>query len=102
MIVRVDETGAVTLESPADFTRFHVEVHGISVQDAGVALQRAGAGRLGGDNRAFIARKGLVDLAGAAADEAWLGGLEKMIAYAKRKGWWDEATGAIAAHVESR
>jgi hypothetical protein len=101
MIVRIED-GVVSLDSPADFARFHVELIGTSADDAEFALSSAKAGRMIGDEKALIAVEGLVRLAGALADQAWREQLEGMIGYAKKKDWWDEATGSIAAHVERK
>jgi hypothetical protein len=104
VIVRIEGSNvdAVSLASPEDFTRFHVELIGTSADDAELALVACKAGRMIGDEKALIAVDGLVRLAGELADETWRAKLDGMIAYAQKKGWWDEATRSIAAHIETR
>lgn len=102
MIIRIDGAapGAVSLEEARDFTRFHIEVRSAGGWEAAhQALAYDGTGRLVDREHGFVAVEGLRRLAGAHADAAWSAELEKMLTYAKKKGWWDEASAAIAAHV---
>jgi hypothetical protein len=103
MIVRIDgpAPGAVTLEGPDDFTRFHVEVRGLAAwEEADAALGTAHVGHVADRECGFVSVDGLKRLAGPRADAAWSAELEKMLAYAKKKGWWDEASQSIGAHLE--
>lgn len=103
MIVRIDgpQPSAVTLEGAEDFTRFRVEVRGLDTwEEAHAALQAANVGRVADREHGFVSVDGLERLAGAHVTEAWRAGLEKMLAYARKKGWWEEATRSIAAHLE--
>ncbi len=90
----------VSLEEPDDTARFHVSVQGGT--DHGLAygaLVDAAAGRLDGDD-AWISVDAVRRMATGRVDEAWDGALDAMLAYARGKGWFDEAGHAIRAHVE--
>ena len=91
---------AVTLEEPADTTRFHVAV--IGGTDAAMvfgALVDAAAGRLEGED-AFITVDAVRRMANGRVEPEWDGELTKMIEFARSKGWFDDAGHAIRAHVE--
>jgi hypothetical protein len=86
--------GTSALEAPDDLERFSVEIVGVG--DEAVAL--APFGHLDGEH-AWIA----IDMVRAAAhdrvgddwDERFVG----MVAYAGTKGWLDEDSGTLRAHV---
>lgn len=91
---------SVTLEEPNDTTRFHVSVAG--AQDpARLAEVLAGGdvGWLAGED-AFVRIDTLRSLAAGRVDETWPSEFEKMVEYARGKGWLDDAGDAIQAHVE--
>jgi hypothetical protein len=103
MYLRVDlgeSPPVVSLEEPDDTERFHVAV--IGGRDAGLvfgALVDAAAGRLEGDD-ALITVDAVRRLAAGRVGPEWDGELDKMIGYARSKGWLDETGHAIRAHVE--
>ena len=91
---------SVMLEEPEDTKRFHVAVTG--GRDPAMvfgALVDAAAGRLEGDD-AYVTVDAVRRLAGDRVGPEWEADLEAMIAFAKSKGWFDEAGHAIRAHVE--
>ena len=90
----------VTLEEPADCTRFHVQAAGPR-DEAGLAaaLARSGAGRMQGDD-AFIVIDAVRSMAKSQVDEGWYTDFAQMLDYAAGKGWRDAGGGAIQAHVE--
>ena len=90
----------VSLEEAADTKRFHVEVAG-GTDRALVfgALVDAAAGRLEGDD-AWITIDALRRLAAAQADPDWDTDFAAMLDYARGKGWLDDTTHAIRAHIE--
>jgi hypothetical protein len=100
--VRMDETPAeMTLEEPADCTRFHVAVDG-GARDAAhldEVLRAAGAGRGDGDD-ARIAVDAVRRMAVGRVGRDWARDFDGMLAYARGKGWLDDTDGTIAAHVE--
>jgi hypothetical protein len=103
MFLKVDLAPApptVTLEEPEDTQQFHVAV--VGGKDWGLvfgALVDAAAGRLEGED-AFITVDAVRRLAEGRVPESWNGDVDKMIEYARSKGWFDDETHAIRAHVE--
>lgn len=90
----------VTLEEPEDTKRFHVAV--VGGKDWGLvfgAMVDAAAGRLE-DEDAFVTVDAVRRLAAGRVGPTWDEELAKMIEYAKSKGWFDETTHAIRAHLE--
>lgn len=101
MIIRADlDASHVTLVDPDDFRGFHVAVTGGGADDDRVDAVLARFGRLDGD-QAWITVDAVVLLAGRPDDDEWRAGLDGMVAYAREKGFWDEASGAIRAHIEA-
>ncbi len=90
----------VSLEEPDDTGRFHVTVRG-GTDRALVfgALVDAAAGRLDGDE-AWITVDAIRRLAGSQVGPDWETAFEAMLDYARSKGWLDETTHAVQAHVE--
>ena len=103
MFVKVDLTPApptVTLEEPEDTKQFHVAV--VGGKDWGLvfgALVDAAAGRLEGED-AFITVDAVRRLADGRVPDGWNDDVDTMIEYARSKGWFDDETHAIRAHVE--
>lgn len=101
MIVSVDSSGSVSLIDPEVFTAFSVRTAADGV-DAGTALAAAGVGAaIPGDDEVLVSIEWVrarVLAAGVPDGEQQLDG---MLAYAKTKGWVDENSQSIRAHVES-
>ena len=103
MFVKVDlapTPPTVTLEEPEDTKRFHVAV--VGGKDWGLvfgALVDAAAGRLEGED-AFITVDAVRRLADGRVPDGWNEDVDAMIEYARSKGWFDDETHAIRAHVE--
>lgn len=93
--MRVNAAG-VGLVDEDDFKSFAVVVEGD--HDLGQALD--GFGVLAGEH-AFLEVPAVRGLAGERATPEWVAGFEKMIEYARSKGWMDEL-GRVRAHVERR
>lgn len=90
----------VTLEEPMDTKRFHVEVRGGSDRMLVFgALVDAAAGRLEGDD-AWVTVDALRRLAAGQVPASWDRDLDAMLDYARGRGWFDDATHAVRAHVE--
>lgn len=103
MFVLVDLAAAppvVTLEEPDDCARFHLQIAG-GRDPATLAstLRDAGTGRLVGDD-AFIRVDALCALAAGRVGEGWQVDFDRMLDYARTKGWFDDAGDAIQAHIE--
>ena len=52
------------------------------------------------DGYAWVSEVALREWPETANDPAWRAGLDKMVAYAASKGWFDPASGRIRAHIE--
>jgi hypothetical protein len=90
----------ISLEEPDDTHRFQVTVRG-GTDRALVfgALVDAAAGRLeGGD--AWITIDAIRRLAAPRVQPGWDDQLSTMLDYARTKGWLDESTHALQAHIE--
>ena len=103
MFVQVDlgpTPPRVTLEEPGDTKQFHLAVRGgADLAMVYGALVDAAAGRLEGDD-AWIGVDAVRRMAAGRVDASWDAGFDAMLAYARSKGWLDEAGHAIKAHVE--
>lgn len=102
MIIKITATDggtSIALENPDDFTAFAISRgQGLTAERLSSAVARLG--RPEGNGHVHVSVEALTDLAGARAEnEEWRAGLEKMIAYARSKGWVDEH-GGIRAHIE--
>ena len=103
MYVGVDLTTTpptVSLEEPEDMKRFHVAVTG--GKDWAMvfgALVDAAAGRLEGED-AYITVDAVRRMAEGRVSDGWDVELDKMIEYAKSRGWYDDSSHTIRAHVE--
>jgi hypothetical protein len=90
----------VGLRDPEDCGRFHVEVIGAhDLAGLGHALVDADAGRVEGDD-AFVDVGAVRQLASGRVGASWADDFEKMLGYARSKGWLDETGSSIQAHVE--
>jgi hypothetical protein len=104
MVITVDlqrgHPAPVALRDPDDCGKFHVEVIGPhDLAAVGHALVDADAGRVDGDD-AFVDIGAVRQLAAGRVGESWAEDFEKMLTYARSKGWLDESGNAIQAHVE--
>ena len=97
MIV-VIEDDAVELVDAHDCKAFHVEVRGDPDVDA--VLDESGAGRLADDGEHALIEIGWVRRAAVGVSPDWDNDFGVMLDYARTKGWIDEGTGAIVAHLE--
>lgn len=101
MIIHVDlDAATVTLVDHADFGGFHVAVAGGDVDDERLPAVLAPHGRLDGAH-AWIDVDAVVALAGSGADAEWRTGFGGMLAYAREKGFLDDAGTAVRAHLEA-
>jgi len=100
--VTVGATSAVTLDEPADFTRFHLAVRGGRDRSSlARALTGAEAGHLDGED-ALIHVAWLRAAAAGRVGDDWEDGLAGMLAYAERKGWTDAGRAWVRGHVEDQ
>ena len=97
MIV-VIEDGDVELADADNCKAFHVEVRGDA--DVGAVLDEAGAGTLAADGEHAMIEIGWVRRAAVGVGPNWDQDFGGMLDYARTKGWIDEGSGAIVAHIE--
>ena len=92
------EEPALTLEDADECGRFHLDARGVDRDGVALALARAGAGRLAGDD-AYIEPAVLRRMAEGDVGPDWDDRFAGMLDYAARKGWLDK-NGAVQAHIE--
>jgi hypothetical protein len=89
------------LNEPDDCKRFKVVVDG-AVSVAGLSEVLAGIGRTVGREAVWIKPEAIRRLAAGRVDATWEASFDRMIEFARTKGWVDETTGEIRAHCEWR
>ena len=99
MIIRVDMAGEVRVDEHTVFTDFHVEAP-VGFSTAELAATMGGGTRPDGGHL-WIAEAAVRHwLAGRTGDD-WDEGFSGMVAYARSKGWTDEAGTHLRAHLEN-
>lgn len=96
MLIRI-ANGAATLEAPEDMKRFKLVVAGGA---EGPALQQAlgAAGRLDGEH-VWVSPTWLAQASGRGGDAGWLEEFGRMVSFAGKQGWMNDA-GEIRAHID--
>jgi hypothetical protein len=90
---------AVTLQEPGDCTKLKVIVRGPrDEQRLGRAV--AGIGRADGTTAVWLRPDALRRMAAGRVDEGWDVAFDRMVAYARTRGWVDETTSEIRAHCD--
>jgi hypothetical protein len=97
-VVIVVEDDAVDLVDPGDTRAFHVEVRGDV--DVAAVLDESGAGRLADDGEHALIEIGWVRQQAVGVGPGWDQEFEGMLDFARTKGWIDEGSSAIVAHLE--
>ena len=97
-MVVVIEGDEVELVDAEDCKAFHVEVRG-DVDVAG-ALDASGAGTLADDGEHALIEIGWVRQHATSVGPNWDQDFEGMLDYARGKGWIEEGTSSIVAHIE--
>ncbi len=100
MFILVDADFTVSLQEPLDFKGFKlVSRHPrTALAQVAAALQTAAAKT--DIDHSWIREAWLRQQASVASDAAWQQSFNDVVAYARKKGWVDEASEAIRAHVE--
>lgn len=99
MIIRLAHDSTPRLDDPDNFRAF--KVTSPKNMDAAALTRALGTlGRLADNDHAWIDEAALRQLANRPTDKAWHDNATAMIAYARKSGWIDAATGAIRAHIE--
>lgn len=94
----VVDGGDVTLVEAEDTTAFHVEVRGDA--EVAAALQDADAGTLAEDGEHAHIGIGWVRRHAVGVGPDWNQRFDAMLDYARTKGWIEEGTSSIVAHLE--
>jgi hypothetical protein len=94
MIVDYTPASGLRLLEAEDLKRFKLRLAG------GVARPEIDGVAFVDDENALIQAQLPPSLPGAPTTAEWRAGYQVMIDYAAKKGWIDQATGAIRAHVE--
>jgi hypothetical protein len=97
MIVVIDDD-VVELVDAGDCKAFHVEVRGDV--DIAAVLDESGAGSLASDGDHALIDIGWVRGAAVGVGPDWDHDFGAMLDFARTKGWIDEGSGAIVAHLE--
>ena len=104
MYVQVDlAAGAVRLEDEENFKAFHVVASGDGNDaDVGRLLERMGAGGVSRTpNHVWVAQDWVrAEAATKGASGEWSDGFEKMLGFAAKMGWIDDAGTSVHAHTE--
>lgn len=100
MIV-VAEGDRFVVTDPDDFTRFHVDVTGMSAESFAALVARSeGVAVHDEPDHVWVATSFIAEALETGLHESRREGLDAMLAYAKSKGWIDSTGSLIAAHVE--
>ncbi|MEZ5375903.1 MAG: hypothetical protein R2733_05265 [Acidimicrobiales bacterium] len=89
----------VTLLGPAAFTGFDLLADPIDADEASIATALGSVGSAAGDDHVWIAVDAVRRLAGDHATADWEDGFAKMLAYAATKGWTNDDSSMIKAHI---
>ncbi len=99
MLVRITAGGEALLEEPDEFRRFSIRFDPGARGTAAAEAALRSVARPDGD-AAWVSENALRRMAPGAADPAWAAGFTQMVAFARSRGWVDDA-GGIRAHVEA-
>lgn len=98
MYVKVAPSLHISLEEETDCGSFEMRVYAQDRQAIAVALADIGI-TIDGDH-CWVPPQWLVEQSRLAGDLEWQKAFAAMLAYAKSKGWMNELTGAVRAHIE--
>jgi hypothetical protein len=92
----------LSLEDGDNFQQFHIcAPQDLDIKSIEKLLELDNLGYLSEDEQeVYIGIQGLVALAGELATPKWIEELEKMVAYAKSKGWTNLSGDSVKAHIE--
>ncbi len=96
MLIRI-ANGTAALEAPEDLKRFKLVVSG-GLEGAGLQQALGAAGRLEGEH-VWVSPTWLADASGRGTDAGWLEEFGRMVGFAAKQGWVNDA-GEIRAHIE--
>ena len=102
MQIIIDGNAATSLDDADNFKAFSVSVPtDVPAAELGRLVVQSGAGQLDNDgNHVHVAIDVIRQLAVGRGSDGWSSGFEAMIAYARTKGWVDDAGNTVRAHLE--
>jgi hypothetical protein len=98
LIVRIHADSSVTLDDPDTFTAFHVAAPDLEHRAILAAL--GPDARDAGNDELWLSIDRLHALGARYGGPDWRPGCDRMLEYAKSKGWIDESGSHVRAHVE--
>lgn len=98
MRITITDDGRAEVADADNLRALDVAAGGRTDADIDTALRASGIGRLEGEH-AWLDAGGIKEAARGDRDDAWADGFDGMIAYARSKGWANEA-GEIRAHLD--
>jgi len=102
MIVHIDRDGAVSIRDAEDFTRFSISIDAPIGDAALIARKLAPEIDVESPEHAWVDADLLVRASGHQGDEAWRGGFDKMMTYAKSAGWTRQNGKFVRGHIDWR
>lgn len=100
MKIRITQAGAASLEEPDDFKGFAVLAEGPASNAASIGGKLPAGLTLEGDTHVWVSVDWLKPALGIPANAERAENFEKMLAYARSKGWTKGEPEAIRAHIE--
>ena len=102
MQIILGSDAAAELNDPNNFGAFSIVVPtDVPAGELGSFVHRSGVGELGADGRhVHVSIESIRRLAAGLHNDAWDSGFDAMIAYARTKGWVDDACNTVRAHLE--
>lgn len=100
MKIRITQAGTTTLEEPDDFKGFAVLAEGPASNAATMAKGLPSGITMDGDSHAWIGVDWLTSALGIPANAERAANFDKMLGYARSKGWTRGEPEAIRAHIE--
>jgi hypothetical protein len=88
------------LEEPDDCTRFHVAIRDLSEKQVQQLLQKENLGEFADYNTAWVQLTAIRKLAEGRIAPDWSDRFEKMLDYARRKGWLSQDGTLVSGHCE--
>ena len=103
MQIILGSDAATELDDPDNFRAFSVVVPAdVPADELGSFVHRSGVGELdAGGSHVHIQLGVIRRLAAGRSTPDWDAGFDAMIAYARTKGWVDDAGNTVRAHLES-
>ena len=104
MQIILSSDAAAELDDPNNFRAFSIVVPtDVPAEEVGSLVHRSGVGELDeGGRHVHVQLASIRRLAAGRTATGWDAGFDAMIAYARTKGWVDDAGNTVRAHLEAR